>query len=131
MKVDKRGKTVLFKSEVYEIVGAAIEVHKILGCGFLEGVYQEALEIELTQRNIPFDSQKRLKISYKNHILRQHYIADLICFDNIIVELKALNELSGRDISQILNYLKATGLRVGVLIDFGSRNRLEWKRYIV
>ncbi|HTY11951.1 MAG TPA: GxxExxY protein [Bacteroidota bacterium] len=120
----------LYKAEVFEIIGAAIEVHKELGHGFLEAVYQEAIEIEMRQRQIPFEPQKNLCIRYKELILQKQYVADFICYGKIIVELKALDELTGREESQILNYLKATGLRVGLLINFGSVGKLEWKRYI-
>ena len=118
------------RKEVYILIGAAIEVHRELGPGFLEAVYQEALEIELQSRNIPFEAQKPLRIFYKRHQLEKEYIADLICYGQIIVELKALDRLSGKEEAQILNYLKATGKRVGVLINFGSLGKLEWKRYI-
>ena len=120
----------LYKEEVFSIVGASIEVHRELGPGFLEGVYQEALEIELMARSIPFESQKHLHISYKGDQLQKGYVADLIAYDKIIVELKAFERLSGTEESQILNYLKATGLRVGILINFGSTGKLEWKRLI-
>jgi GxxExxY protein len=119
------------KQEVYGIVGAAIEVHRELGPGFLEAVYQEALEIELGLQSIPFEPGKRLPIQYKGRQLTKEYIADLVCLNQIIVELKALDRLSGREEAQVLNYLKATGLRVGILINFGSIGRLEWKRYIL
>jgi len=120
----------LKKKEVYSIVGAAIEVHRDLGPGFLEAVYQEAMEIELGLQGISFESQKLLPINYKGNLLRKEYIADLVCFDQIIVELKALERLSGKEEAQILNYLKATGLRVGLLINFGSYGKLEWKRFV-
>jgi GxxExxY protein len=120
----------LYKEEVFNIVGAAIEVHRELGPGFLEAVYQEALEIELKARDIPFESQKRLQLSYKGEQLQKEYVADLLVYDKIIVELKALDRLSGAEESQIINYLKATGLKVGVLINFGSDGKLEWKRFI-
>jgi GxxExxY protein len=120
----------LLKDEVYAIIGAAIEVHRELGEGFLEPVYQEALEIELAGRGIPFEAQKTLAICYKGRKLRKEYIADLVCFGQIIVELKALDRLSTNEESQILNYLKATGLRVGLLINFGSTGQLEWKRRV-
>ncbi len=120
----------LYKREVFEIIGAAIEVHEELGHGFLEAVYQEAIQIEMMRRNIPFDAQKSLRIRYKNQILNKEYVADFICYEKIIIELKALNELSGKEEAQILHYLKATGLRVGLLINFGSVGKLEWKRYI-
>ena len=117
--------------EVYQIVGAALEVYWELGRGFLEPVYQEAMEIELTKRLIPFASQKRLTIQYKGQPLTKEYIADLILFDQIIVELKTCDRLGGRDEAQLLNYLKATGTRVGLLLNFGSVVKLEWKRYVV
>ena len=120
----------LYKTEVFEIIGAAIEVHQELGHGFLEAVYHEAVQIELTQRNIPFEAQRSLRIRYKDQMLKKEYVADFICYGKIIAELKALDELTGKEESQLLNYLKATGLRVGLLINFGSFGKLEWKRYI-
>ncbi|KPL11826.1 NADH:ubiquinone oxidoreductase [candidate division BRC1 bacterium SM23_51] len=121
----------LLKDEVYAIIGAAIEVHKEFGHGFLEPVYQEAMEIELRLQGIPFEPQKPLRISYKGQPLRKEYAADLVCYEKVIVELKALERLSGKEESQVLNYLKATGLRVGLLINFGSVGRLEWKRLVL
>jgi len=120
----------IFKQEVYEIIGAAIEVHKTLGHGFLEAVYQEAIEYELSDRKIPFRSQVELRIKYKERYLNRTYIADIVAYDKIIVELKALSALSGKDESQIINYLKATGYKVGVLINFGQPYKLEWKRFV-
>ena len=120
----------ILKDEVYLVVGCAIEVHKELGFGFLEAVYQEAMEFELTQRRIPFDAQLPLAISYKGQRLKKEYLADLICYGQIIVELKALERLSGREEAQLLNYLKATGYRVGLLINFGNSPKLEWKRFV-
>ncbi|MGA7161326.1 MAG: GxxExxY protein [Bacteroidota bacterium] len=120
----------LYREEVYEIIGAAIEAQQELGHGFLEAVYQEAVQIELRQRQIPFEPQKSLSIRYKEQILQKEYVADFICYGKIIIELKALDRLSGKEEAQILNYLKATGLRVGLLINFGSVGKLEWKRFI-
>jgi len=120
----------ILKDEVYAIVGAAMEVHSVLGSGFLEPVYQEAMEIESGARNLPFVSQKLLQIRYKARVLKKEYLADLIFFDQIVVELKALDRLTGREEAQLLNYLKATGIKVGVLINFGSRPKLEWKRFV-
>ena len=116
--------------EVYAIVGAAIEVHKELGVGFLEAVYQEAIELELYERRIPFEAQKALKVKYKEKQLAKTYVADLICYDQIIVELKALDRLSGTEEAQVINYLKATGIPVGLLINFGSHGKLQWKRFV-
>ncbi len=125
------GVEIFKKEEVYQIVGAAIEVHKELGNGFLEAVYQEALERELASKKIPFRSQVPLKIKYKGVALKKEYLADLICFDSIIIELKALSSLGSNEDAQILNYLKATEFKVGVLINFGSVGKLEWKRFVM
>ncbi|MCX6035678.1 MAG: GxxExxY protein [Chloroflexi bacterium] len=121
----------IFKEEVYAIMGAAMEVHRELGSGFLESVYQEALEVELARREIPFESQKPLKIVYKGQTLKKEFIADLICFGKIAVELKAQDSLSGKEEAQVLNYLKATGLKLGLVINFGSHPKLEWKRLVL
>jgi GxxExxY protein len=120
----------IFKDEVFHIIGAAIEVHKDLGNGFLEAVYQEAMEIEMASRNIPFLAQMPLKIRYKDRMLNKEYFPDLLCFDSIIVELKALNKLGGNEDAQLINYLKATGLHAGLLINFGSVGKLEWKKVV-
>jgi GxxExxY protein len=120
----------LFKDEVYSVMGAAIDVHRELGPGFLEAVYQEAMEIELATRSVPFSAQLPLQIQYKGKPLEKEYIADLLCYDQIIVELKALDKLTGKEQAQVLNYLKATACRVGLLINFGSAGKLEWKRFI-
>ncbi len=121
----------MFQDETYAVLGAAIEVHKELGSGFLEGVYQEALEIELADRKIPFEPRKGLAICYKGKPLRKAYEADVVCFEKIIVELKALDRLSGKEEAQILHYLKASGIKVGLLVNFGSHGRLEWKRFVL
>src|SRR5512136_423104 len=120
----------LYRDEVYAIVGAAMEVYNQLGPGFLEAVYQEALEIELTERGIPFLSQKELRVLYKGQPLKKTYISDLTCYEKIIIELKAIDRLTGKDTAQLLNYLKATGLRLGLLINFGSSEKLEWERRV-
>lgn len=96
----------------------------------MEAIYQEALEIELAERSIPFQSQARLAVTYKSHRLAKAYVADLICFDAIIVELKAQQLLSSADQGQLLNYLNATGLRVGLLVNFGRSGKLDWKRMV-
>jgi GxxExxY protein len=101
-----------------------------LGPGFLEAVYQEAMEMELEMRGIPFEPQKNLKLYYKGRLLKKEYTPDLLCFGKLIVDLKAIDRLSGKEESQILNYLKATGLKVGLLINFGSSPKLEWQRYV-
>ncbi len=119
----------LLKEEVYAIIGAAMEVHKELGCGFLEPVYQEALGIELVSRRIPFEAQKELPILYKGNRLKKTYFADFCVCEQIIVEIKAMDRLTTREDSQVLNYLKASGMEVGVLVNFGPR-QLEWKRLV-
>jgi GxxExxY protein len=121
----------LYREEVFAVVGAAMEVHTQLGNGFLEPVYQESLEIELSLRNIPFISQKRLQLFYKDFELKKEYIPDFVCYDKIIVEIKAIERLSNIEYAQLINYLKATKLQVGVLINFCSKGKLEWKRFVV
>lgn len=124
-------KEIYLKDEVYQIVGAAMDVHRELGSGFLEAVYQEAFELELASRDVPFISQAPLRIRYKNQMLKKEYQADLLCFDTVIVEIKAMNKTGGNEESQVINYLKATGLKVGLLINFGSAGKLEWKRFVL
>ena len=121
----------ILAEETYALVGAAMDVYYRLGTGFLEPVYQQALAIELKLRNIPFRPQGRFQIEYKGHFLEKEYVADFVCFDQIIVEIKALNQLSPVDWSQILNYLKVSKLRVGLLFNFGSNGRLEWKKLVI
>lgn len=113
----------------YAIIGAAMEVHKHLGKGFLELVYQEAMMLELAARNIPFTRETQLPIFYKGQKLPTVYRADFICYENIIVELKAIDKLSSVETAQILNYLKATSLPVGLLLNFGGQS-LEYKRFV-
>ncbi|MEW5947063.1 MAG: GxxExxY protein [bacterium] len=120
----------LFKDEVYRIIGAAIDVHRELGPGFLEAVYQDAMQFELDMRRIPYESQSPVTVYYKGRKLKKEYYADLLCFGAIIVELKAIERLTERDHAQLLNYLKATGMKVGVLINFGAHGELEWKRFV-
>ena len=105
-----------------------MEVHKQLGHGFLEAVYQEALAVEMDLREIPSSREVILPVHYKNRQLAVGYRADFLCYENLVVELKALRKLSAIEESQILNYLKATGFETGILINFGSRS-LEYKRY--
>jgi GxxExxY protein len=117
------------KDETYMIIGAAMEVHRYLGCGFLEAVYQEAFEIELNEKGILYEREVPLDITYKKRKLSKQYFPDFICYNSVIVELKALSELTKDHESQVLNYLKATGKKVGLLINFGERS-LNYKRLI-
>jgi GxxExxY protein len=121
---------ILFKQECFQIVGACFEVHKNLGCGFLEPVYQEALAVELTEMNIPFVKEKNLRISYKKKQLEKFYVADFICYDSIILELKALSAITSQHEAQVINYLKATGIKLGLLINFGESS-LKYKRLLL
>ncbi len=114
--------------KTYSIIGAAMEVHKELGSGFLEAVYQEALEKEFTYQEIPYQSQPPVRIEYKGKPLKKKYEPDFICFDEVIVEIKAMDKLSGVEHAQIINYLKATSFKVGLLINFGNKS-LEHKRF--
>ena len=124
-------KELIFKEEVYAIVGAAMDVYCQLGRGFLEPVYQEALEIEFQRRRIPFKPKEEIVIYYKGEPLKKKYEADFICYGQIIIELKALDGVGGREVSQLLNYLKATKFNLGLLINFGSPGGLEWHRYVI
>ena len=109
-----------YEDETYQIIGAAMEVHRQLGCGFLEAVYGDALKIEMTNRKIPFEREKIINIEYKGVPIEHYYVADFVCFDHIIVELKAVTELNKTFDAQVLNYLNATGYETGLLINFGE-----------
>ena len=115
--------------QTFEIIGAAMEVHRELGPGFLEPVYQEALAVELALRGVPFAKEQVLPVYYKGQLLNCSYKADFVCFESIIVELKAIAALGGLEQAQLINYLKATQLRRGLLINFGDA-RLETKRLV-
>ena len=113
----------------YAVIGACMEVHGVLGHGFLEPVYQEALQKEFEAREIPFAREVALPVWYKGAQLDCWYKADYVCFDEVIVEIKALSQLAGVEEAQIINYLKATGLQVGLLINFGAPS-LEYRRFV-
>jgi len=121
----------LYERESYDIRGAIFEVYKEKGCGFLEPVYQECLEKELRLRGSPFVSQCELRLTYKGEPLTQTYKADLICHDKIIVELKAVKEIAPEHRAQVFNYLKATGLRLGLLVNFGHHPQVEIERIVL
>lgn len=120
----------LFKEECYRIMGACFEVYKETGCGFVEPVYQECLEIELAMQNIPFRAQEQLKITYKQRSLNQFYIPDFVCYENIILEIKAVSKLTDEFRAQVHNYLKVTGYRLGLLVNFGHHPQVEWERIV-
>ncbi len=123
MPTDKRD------PKTYAIIGAAMEVHRELGCGFLEAVYQQALAAELIARGVPFQREVGLTVHYKGELLDTCYRADFMCFDDVIVEVKALQRISSVEDAQLLNYLKATDLGVGLLLNFGAPS-LETKRLV-
>ena len=120
---------ILYQSETYAIIGAAMEVHRELGCGFFEAVYQEALELEFQYRRIPYQREAKLNIYYKGQLLKKYYEADFICYNTVVVEIKALSGLTSEHESQLLNCLKSTGLKVGLLINFGKKS-LERMRMV-
>lgn len=121
---------IIFKQESYNIIGAAMEVHKELGAGFVEGIYQEALEMEFARQNIPHLREHHLNVFYKGQKLNKHYFADFVCYNQIIVELKALNDFSKNHHAQVINYLKASQMKLGLLINFGSSS-LQYKRFVL
>ncbi len=123
--------TELYQHEGYNFMAAAFEVYNEMGCGFLEEVYQESLEMELTERRIPFATHPKLTLHYKGRPLKKQYEADLIVLDEIIVELKAVKSLIPEHEAQLINYLKATRKRVGYLVNFGTFEKLEWKRRVL
>lgn len=122
---------IVYKDESYKIVGAALKVYNMLGPGFLEAVYQEALEIEFQRLGIPYEQEKELKIYYDGIELKQTYRADFVCYDKIIIELKAVSCLDDSHRSQVYNYLRATELNLGILINFGHTGGLEWERKVL
>ena len=122
---------IIFKEESYKIVGAAFKVYNTLGHGFLEAVYQEALEIEFQKQGIPYEREKELKIQYDGVELKQTYKADFVCFGKIIVELKAVNAIDDAHRAQVHNYLHATGYKLGLLLNFGCPDELEKERIVL
>ncbi len=122
---------VLFKDEVYAIQGAIFEVYREMGCGFLEAVYQECLEREFLRRDIPFRSQPELGLKYKDAVLKQYYRPDFICFDRILIELKAAKSIAPEHQAQMLNYLKAGGLPLGLIVNFGHFPQVEIGRFVL
>lgn len=120
----------LYEEETGRILGACFEVYKQMGCGFLESVYQECLNIELESQNIPTSAQKEIALCYKGRHLSQTYRPDFLCFEKIVVEIKAAAALAGEHEAQVMNYLRATGLKVGLLINFGHYPGMQFKRIV-
>ncbi|MNR19120.1 hypothetical protein D3C85_1358870 [compost metagenome] len=118
------------KEETYKIIGICMEVHKILGKGHSEIIYGDALEYEFRKNDIPFDREKKYNITYKDIVLPHHYFSDFVIFDEIILEIKAIQELSSSEIKQTLNYLAASKNKIGLLINFGE-DSLKYKRIIL
>ena len=121
---------IVLKEERYKIVGACFEVYNAMGCGFLEAVYQECLGIEFSNQVIPFKAQVPIELSYKGQVLQQKYVPDFICFEKVIVEIKALKDLCDEHRAQVHNYLKATGYRLGLLVNFGQHPKLQYERIV-
>lgn len=119
----------ILREESYQILGACMNVHRKLGSGFLESVYQEALEKELKAKGIPFQKQKQLNIYYDGKKLNKYFIADFVCFDQIILEIKAAGLISKNMEQQVINYLKSTKVELGLLVNFGEKS-LTWKRFV-
>ena len=126
--MEKEQAKMIYPHEAYEIIGAAMEVHRTLGQGFLESVYQEALEIEMSKREIPFSSQTKIQIHYKDIPMEHYFVADFVCYDKIIVELKSVSTILPEHEAQIINYLRATGFKLGILLNFNEES-LYYKRY--
>lgn len=129
MNENKTYHDLYLKEECYKIIGCAMEVHRELGNGFLEAVYQEALSREFDTQNVSYRSQEVLDIFYKEVLLEKKYISDFICYGKIIIELKTVNKLKSEHYAQVLNYLKATNCKLGLLINFGATS-LEYKRIV-
>ena len=119
----------MLEKETYEILGACFEVYKEKGCGFLEAVYQECLEIEFELRGLPARALVPLPLTYKERLLKKKYEADFICFDTVLVELKAVSKITDEHRAQVQNYLNATGLRVGLLVNFGHFPLVKHERF--
>jgi GxxExxY protein len=119
---------IIYREESYKIMGGCFEVYQEKGCGFLEAVYQECLEMEFQMQGILFVPKKPLALSYKGRALKQAYQPDFICLDKIILEIKAVSALADEHRAQVLNYLNATGFKLGLLVNFGHYPKVEWER---
>lgn len=121
---------IVYAAESYKIIGACFEVYKEKGCGFTEPVYQECLEIELGMQGIPFRANELLPLKYKDRPLKQRFKPDFVCFELIVVEIKAVAQLVDEHRAQVHNYLKATGLKLGLLVNFANYPKLEYERIV-
>ncbi len=122
---------IIYPEESFKVIGACFEVYKEKGCGFLEAVFQECLELELADQQILFAAQPKLKLTYKGRALKQTYSPDFICYDKIILEIKAVSGLTDEHRAQVQNYLRATGHRLGLLVNFGHFPKVEWERIVL
>lgn len=121
---------ILLKEESYQVIGACMEVYNEMGSGFLEAVYQECLEYEFGDRRIPFAPKRQLQLRFKERILKSVYVPDFVCFEKLIVEIKGTSELTDKFRAQMINYLKATGLQLGLLVNFGQHGKLQYERIV-
>lgn len=121
----------IFKEETHAILGACFEVYREKGCGFVEDVFQECLEIEFGLRNLEFVAQPGLQLEYNRTILRKRFVPDFVCFGKIILEIKAVKTLEGSHRAQLMNYLKATGMKVGLLVNFGHYPKAQHERLVL
>ncbi len=124
-------KELIYPDECYKIIGACFEVYREKGCGFLESVFQECLELEFKLQGIPFDAQCPLRLEYKGQPLKAGFVADFVVYEKIIVELKAVSHLADEHRAQLLNYLNATGHKLGLLVNFGHHPKIEWERFVL
>ena len=130
IKSSPKKRTISFLPRFEKIVGCAFRVYNSLGSGFLEAVYRDALMIEFRDNDIPAEMEKQLDVYYKGEKLPSTYKTDIICYGQIILELKAISKLTDADSAQLLHYLKATGIKAGILFNFGKKGKLEWKRFV-
>ena len=122
--------SIVLKEESYQVMGSCFEVYKEMGCGFLEAVYQECLELELTARGIGYQAQPTLKLSYKGRPLKQTFSPDFVCFDRVVLEIKAVKDLTDQMRAQVHNYLRVTGHQLGLLVNFAHYPQVEYDRIV-
>lgn len=130
-EIHEKHEKILFKNECYVIQGAIFDVYREMGSGFLESVYQECLEVEFNRRGVPFLAQPELRIAFKGTHLKQTYKPDFVCYDKIIIELKAVKNIAPEHEAQLLNYLKVTGMNLGLLVNFGSHPKAIIRRFVL